>query len=763
MASGSDDTEDSPIPSLAAYQILDENGISEAVIKSQALLLGELEFFMNCAITVVLPCSKYIFTGSVADGLSQASAISGHNSDADIMDVRCFFIAMNNLDEYVDDPSLCQFLLEKVQDNPAYVKLRLISLGNNLYNLLFYYNGTMVQSGDNALYLSSSEVKIIAKMLFIGVTILNIFSTLHQITSMNITGPATSVNVQNINFGTQNGHSLDKVDLVFSIPCPSWPDVALEWIGRPRFHNWPTKEMINQISSKGCYLVPKSRAESRTKNLYWSISFSHIEPSLIHSMNDVMIKTYSILKCVHKSIFQVEIGDVVSSYILKTALFWEVEETNIEQWTPENIFLCVKRCLERVRGWFDSNCAPHYFIRVQNLFPRTLTSSLRQKASRNINDVIGDFENLFQNIMPFVLCLRNTSMEEVVDSYYESDGWTKSTEFKDFLSKGFNRLLTAYSSCILPFLLGGFVGRHSSNHWESIDSLRQVICRIFKNQTPTMPRVFILSTLMQRISFLELIKAGQHLRGNKCKYRTRKLSKNMLRLCLIPHTVVSLSNLITYVLRCAFLQDFQRMERAIHFITQLHRRSEVLRFNYLDQNDSVRESQKIFNGTAISENNAIETFVMVSTEYPLTHIELQFLPPVLLLELECRFAVEQNLNPLFRLSNENVLSLDSEALFYFVSFCFYHQRDKNIEKYTYLQKLERLTQNESVVHLHIALNLLGYCHMLMSQHREAFITYHRSLCNQVRNRDLKTVSKATPYHVAILFYKCFSDEWSKTS
>ncbi|KAK3106616.1 hypothetical protein FSP39_023729 [Pinctada imbricata] len=764
MASALPDVENPPTHSLAAFQILDENLVSKSMIQFHASLVEELLFFMNSACIVSQPYSTFLMTGSFADGLSNTLLLSGVKADIDIMDVRHFMRAIPTLEDYVDDQSLCQFLMEKIPENPAYAKLRLTSLGNNPYNVPFSYNGTLVQTQNGMQYLSSSEIKILTKMAFMGCTTTNTFTMADHISSMTVTGPATSTDYQNLNFGMQNGFSLDKMDQVFSIPCPTWPDVASEWVRRQRIYNWPSGAVIRRISSKGCYLVPKSRSESRTKNLNWAISFSHVEPLLIHSMNDVMIKTYSLLKLIQKSVLQTELDDIISSYIIKTALFWEVEESDIAQWKPEELLHCVRRCLRRARDWFAGNFAPHYFIRDQNLLHLPLAPSTREKAIGCLNSTVCNLDILFQDMMPFRKALQVRSMIEINDKYHDTDTSRTRNRLKENIEKVKYPLFLILNSLIVPFLVGSFIGRHSVFSWTLFESFVETISRIFKNQTPTVPRVLILSSLLQKHILLELVNCGNDSGTNKTKYRGIKLSSKISRLSRVTFPVLSMSNLIVSVIRYIYLCDCQRVEKAILDITQMLCHSRLLRIDYANHKRIIEELcgspfQQFL--SLYNEDSRKQEPVIVNFEFPLTHIELDLLPPVLKLELECRFNVDMGIDPICRPPSENVLLVDSEALFYFMSFCFYHHFDKNIKKISYLHKLRRLCRCKSVMHLHVALNLLGYCELLMGQHREALATYHRSLCVKSRDRNLRTVSKATPYHVAILLYKCFSDEWSE--
>ncbi|CAC5390603.1 unnamed protein product [Mytilus coruscus] len=48
-------------------------------------------------------------------------------------------------------------------------------------------------------------------------------------------------------------------DLVYCIKSINWPNIASEWVLRKRKYGWPSQEMIQNIQSQGCQLVPVSK------------------------------------------------------------------------------------------------------------------------------------------------------------------------------------------------------------------------------------------------------------------------------------------------------------------------------------------------------------------------------------------------------------------------------------------------------------------------------------------------------------------------
>ncbi|CAC5389053.1 unnamed protein product [Mytilus coruscus] len=81
-------------------------------------------------------------------------------------------------------------------------------------------------------------------------------------------------------------------DLVYCIKSVNWPNIASEWVIRKRKYGWPSQEMIQNIQSQGCHLVPvSSKVDARlTEDNEWRLSFSFAERELVHSFNHTQLQ-----------------------------------------------------------------------------------------------------------------------------------------------------------------------------------------------------------------------------------------------------------------------------------------------------------------------------------------------------------------------------------------------------------------------------------------------------------------------------------------
>ena len=175
-------------------------------------------------------------------------------------------------------------------------------------------------------------------------------------------------------------------DTVLALSCTDWPECAREWLSRRRIHGWPSKELIKQCKSLGFIVVSACHPASIDKQFQWRISFSHQERLLVTQFNSVQLKCYIFLKIFKKELIQQEIKeDTLTSYHLKTCMFYILENTPSELWVPENLVSCLIMCLRQIRLWIREENIPNYFIPEENMFDRITKPKLRRKLAVRID------------------------------------------------------------------------------------------------------------------------------------------------------------------------------------------------------------------------------------------------------------------------------------------------------------------------------------------------------------------------------------------
>ncbi|OWF51902.1 uncharacterized protein LOC110448480 [Mizuhopecten yessoensis] len=184
--------------------------------------------------------------------------------------------------------------------------------------------------------------------------------------NMESHGPATTLNNLHSNYGSD-------VDFAYSFPCNSWPKEAIEWVSRPRFYGWPSEVLREEIVKGGCHVVPVGDKTAADTFLQWRISFTTAERKLVHSFNHVQFLVYGLLKYLLKqisSMFQQIMGDgdIISSYIMKTLMFYTIENTPHSLWQEQNTFLCFMICFKTMITLVKAGYWPNYFITRNNMF-----------------------------------------------------------------------------------------------------------------------------------------------------------------------------------------------------------------------------------------------------------------------------------------------------------------------------------------------------------------------------------------------------------
>ncbi|XP_033755686.1 uncharacterized protein LOC117338442 [Pecten maximus] len=321
-------------------------------IRRKLILIDEYLFNENSVV-------KKIFAGSLSEGFSQLPG-----SDADMMFVNNKMRVMcSNQDIYPLSPhgrDITLFVMRNAASRPCYVKLELFQMSRLCSEVILE---SIVPDRD--VYFISSEIyteKLRA-----------LYST-GMYTEMTTNGPATTFNM----------NEFHDSDCVSCFKCESWPPVANEWLNRPRHYGWPDKASIYDISQNGCHLVPVGDKASGDAFLQWRISFATAERKLVHSLSHEQFLTYGLLKFFLKQISErlkdiIGDADILSSYIMKTVVFFAVENTPLLFWKEENTFLCFMLCLKILIAWINAGYCPHYVIIGNNMFQGKLNGRNKQK------------------------------------------------------------------------------------------------------------------------------------------------------------------------------------------------------------------------------------------------------------------------------------------------------------------------------------------------------------------------------------------------
>ncbi|KAK3601266.1 hypothetical protein CHS0354_040446 [Potamilus streckersoni] len=331
-----------------------------------------------------------IIFGSVGEGI-QYPYIICQDRDVDVIRIYPRTRAVQDASERdLYDRQTYVYLIESNENvcPPGYCVLRMLNDGSSPKLQLFHVYKELY--GEK--YILSSASRAVARVQIIinkdlneSVTLGDIFERGPSISSM-VSGleiRSTLINSFEIN--------VNKIDYVSVIYCPKWPSCALEWVTRTRLYGWPSQQQISDIVRKGIYLAPVGSKQSEFQDIQWRYSFNEAEKTLVRSFNFTQVKCYILLKMlIREKVTPRFKDDVISSYHLKTLMFWAIEQTNPQLWVSCNLVELVFRVLHtlflRVRNLFCSS----YFIPDENIFAGKVTPTNMESVSHILSNIISE-------------------------------------------------------------------------------------------------------------------------------------------------------------------------------------------------------------------------------------------------------------------------------------------------------------------------------------------------------------------------------------
>ncbi|XP_021342058.1 uncharacterized protein LOC110442670 [Mizuhopecten yessoensis] len=168
---------------------------------------------------------------------------------------------------------------------------------------------------------------------------------------LEVNGPALSMSGVD---GEGEEEIAFKCDAVMAFCCPFLPTDFDEWCNRKRHHRWPPKWIIETTKKYGCLVVGVGHQTSETQAIEWRLSLTKTELLLTKSFNHIQMKCYAMLKLVLKWIIQPQMKESLSSYHVKTVMFWMSEEREKRFWIPENLFECFISSMMKLKTYVEN-------------------------------------------------------------------------------------------------------------------------------------------------------------------------------------------------------------------------------------------------------------------------------------------------------------------------------------------------------------------------------------------------------------------------
>ncbi|XP_053372682.1 uncharacterized protein LOC128546301 [Mercenaria mercenaria] len=242
----------------------------------------------------------------------------------------------------------------------------------------------------------------------------------------------------------------DNVDYVFCFHCQKVPDVCRSWVSRYRPGHWPPTNVKMMAMSAGIFLLACGHPESEQEPMEWRFSTSAAERLLMFDLSLCQIKVLVLLKMIRKTYLKKTVGDGLTTYHLKTALLYTIENYPPDVWKEDNLLQCAINCLTTLARWLRLNYVPHYTMEGVNL----LTGKLKKHELPHL-------ENIVLNMIDTKLqCVLGIEMDTVGDRLWTliHKGWYSSEQFASRESIEF---------AIIAFLAEEYFGNlnHSLNQY----------------------------------------------------------------------------------------------------------------------------------------------------------------------------------------------------------------------------------------------------------------------------------------------------------
>ena len=348
--------------SLRLFSVLDEIGASEDVrkVRMESMVTREILETVEFQPEV----SPYIF-GSQGDG----TTTSGMESDTDLVCI------LNNL-PVVTDPSehpvgTSLLLIQDATTPAGYCKLQLTQDGVPQYGDVPDADPYPDEECREYLqFIADTDNRLICCFTLRNID-LRVFYQRH--------GPAMTRNESTVNVS---------LDIVVAVECYNTSDFIHNWLSRTRKFDWPSGDILQICKTAGCLFVPVGHPHSEDHEQQWRISFSHQEKLLVTQFSSVQFKCFILLKMIRKEIIHKFVADSLSSYHIKTCMFFVIENTPCEFWKPETLLVCISLCLHKLLEWVDAGYCPNYFIPEENMFDRRIHGTVRLRLQGVLQQLV---------------------------------------------------------------------------------------------------------------------------------------------------------------------------------------------------------------------------------------------------------------------------------------------------------------------------------------------------------------------------------------
>ncbi|XP_069106130.1 uncharacterized protein [Argopecten irradians] len=744
--------EEPPEASLAISNILDTYGFSSELRRMKRTLCSIKNLYIDIYnIVVDLPSLgvEERLIGSLGEGLMELAMISGTPCDGDVMKI------LNKTAAYEDNNAVTvphghwQFQMKPCEKNIGYVKLTVVKEGSIFTPLSSTSNSCYYEyDEDKHVYYLSNGIP--ASLNNFGGN-LNIFEQYNQNMQLSgvwneqiVTGPSLSrVSTTEVKPGT---FAIDKVDSVISIPCPKWPAVAEEWIERKRNYGWPSNDFITEHVKRGCYVVPVGCKECRKTYLDWRLSFVLVEQALVWDFNATQVKCLLLLKHLKKLVFEKEIGDIISSYILKTIVFWVIEETPPALWVPHRLLTAIHLCLDRLVAAVRNDFCPHFFIRICNLLAKRYTAAEKSKVLQLCQYARTNTLKLFWENPPFSGALQSRSVEEIASTSRDfSVLESKVQKLQSVVAASMNHLMSKqmrFSMSCLQSL------QSTTEYCNTLSDKIRNVCLKHNMELKDMENISAEVERMRR----RLLWTNNNLCGEN--------TANIKYITVPQNTLTKYEALMENITIChlnAASGNFRLTYDMLRTLISTMQQVPYVRFQFplnsfiTGNNTAIMLDFLLKSGNSVLKGN--DSYTLHLSDLLFLRFEYNCLPPPI--QMEMQPSRRQN-GPLDLSSGmQQTVAIDPVVYACFLKFWCCMKLERNIDMLKARDDMVWCCRLPDITNKAVAFNLLGYCHQQLEEYEAAFGAF----CTAWNQRPH---SDATLVHIFALVHSTIRRELNET-
>ncbi|XP_070554058.1 uncharacterized protein [Ptychodera flava] len=179
-------------------------------------------------------------------------------------------------------------------------------------------------------------------------------------------------------------------DGALALTCTQWPSMAKDWATRDR--KWPTSDVVRAVVEAGCHVVPKSYpGEGGDEYLQWRLSFSLAERTLAHCFSENQRKFYLVIKKIWR--MHLKEPSVLSSYHMKTTMFWTSEKIAPHQWRKDMLGDHFISCMDTLIGFLEQGDIPNFFLPENNM--------VSHLPANDIDAILGKVRHIRKNPLEY--------------------------------------------------------------------------------------------------------------------------------------------------------------------------------------------------------------------------------------------------------------------------------------------------------------------------------------------------------------------------